>query len=177
MRGAIPPATNTPPVASTMSPRFPATAPRTEQKIAERHLADRVGAGERALGDRGGGIVVRGRAGEHGGGLGADEAAAGGLLGQEREHVDQTLARQHPLAGDAPVLDGQELHQPLLERRARRQVDVPPLGRDDLVAVLGRRPEQKGLPEAGARPEHGDRPLRARAVRRRAARDRSGRPR
>ena len=31
--GAMPPATNTPPVASTMSPRLPAVAPRTEQKI------------------------------------------------------------------------------------------------------------------------------------------------
>ena len=33
MRGAMPPATKTPPVASTMRPRLPAVAPRTEQKI------------------------------------------------------------------------------------------------------------------------------------------------
>ena len=76
------------------------------------------------------------------------------------------LPGEHPLARHPAVLVGQELDQAVLQRRAGREVDVPALGGDDLVAVVGRRPEQKGLPEPGARAQHGDRPVRDRRVRR-----------
>ena len=145
----MPPATNTPPVASTISPRFPAMAPSTEQKIASAiSQTGSVPASARCE------IAAAGsfRAAASGRRcLGTDRARGRPApRDRKREHVDQAVAREHPLARHAPVLAGQELHQPVLERRARRQVDVAPLGRDDLVAVVGRRPEQKRLAEPGA---------------------------
>ena len=102
----------------------------------QRHLADGIGPGQRALGDRRGRIVAGPGRASAAAVSGRIEAAAGRLFGQEREHVDQPLARTAPLARHPAVLDGQELHQPVLQRRARREVDVAPLGWDDLVAVL-----------------------------------------
>ncbi len=151
MRGAMPPATNTPPVASTMSPRLPGDRPqhRAEDRRAPSRTPDRcrpARAGRSRPPDRG-----RPGAGQHGGGLGADEPAAGRLLGEEREHVDQTLAGQHALAGDAPVLDGQEL-RPGPARAAcapRDRRGRPPTGRPGSGS---RPPTRAGKPARGRCP-------------------------
>src|SRR5450432_1735305 len=122
----------------------------------EGHLADRVGAGEPAARDLGGGVAARAVSGQHGRRLGLDERAAGRLLGQEPEDVDEAVAREHALARDAPVLGAEVLEEARLERRARREVGVAALRRDDLVAIGCLGPEEKRLAEAGAGPEHGD---------------------
>ena len=158
----MPPATNTPPVARTISPRLPATAPSTEQKSASAISQTGSVPASARCGDRGGGIVAGPR---------ASTAAVSGRIrprqaGSSERNVNTSTrplpdsTRSHETR---PYLLGQELDQAVLQRRARRQVDVAPLRGDDLVAVLGRRPEQERLAEAGAGAQHGDRAVRRRA--------------
>ena len=142
------------------SARLPATAPSTEQKKASAiSQTGSVPASARCE------IAAAGScppAAEDGGRLGANQAAAGRLLGQEREHVDQALAGEDTLGRHAPVLAGQKCDQPVLQRRAGREVDVAALRRNHLVAVPGRRPEQECLAEARPGAEHRHRPVRGR---------------
>ena len=169
MRGAMPPATKTPPVASTISARLPAIAPSTEQNIASAisHTgsvpaiarAEITAAGSRPGSGVASTAAVSGRM----------SAAAGRLLRQEREHVDEAVARQDALARDAAVLARQELDQAVLERRARREVDVAAFRRDDPVAVVGRA-TRAGTPARARCPRPAPPSARARPADRRPAR-------
>ena len=178
MRGAMPPATKTPPVASTARPRLPATRAQDRTEERERHLADGVGAREAALGDLGGHVVSPAGRASDGGRVGLDERAAGRLEREEREDVDEAVAREHALAGDAAVLRAQVVKEPGLERRARREVGV---------AALGRRPPRSDADSTTRAGSASPRPVPAPSTamgpcgdgraRRRAARARRGRRR